>query len=136
MNYDDLFKMVKEMNQVKGEKCMICHFPDTNQNLLKLKCGHFFHKKCLALPSSGYIKCPYCEQTCIMKEDNNIPSVKCKVILKSGVNKGKECGRINCKYHKQVNVCQEILKSGIRKGEICGRINCKYHKVNTINISV
>ena len=62
----------------------------------------------------------------------------CTVILKSGVNKGKICNRINCKYHTPViSACTEILKSGPRKGEVCNRINCKYHsKINLLSIVV
>lgn len=141
--YEKLLSLVSKINECEGEKCLICHFPDKDENLIKLKCQHYFHLSCI--PSSNklleYIKCPYCD-----KNSKIIKNIKpCNVILKRGPNKGKECGRNNCKYHKSITVntqnkqnkkseleCQTIIKSGTRKGEICSRINCKYHKPKSI----
>ena len=136
--YEKLLSLVNKINKLDGERCLICHFPDKNENLIKLKCKHYFHLNCI--PSSNklseYIKCPYC--------DNNSKIIKnikpCNAILKIGPNKGKECGRENCKYHKNVKTskknsqleCQAVIKSGSRKGQICSRINCRYHKVKSI----
>ena len=138
--FDKLLKEVNKLNSIDGEQCMVCHFPDLETNLLKLKCKHFYHESCISkLMKNNKIKCPYCEKTTTIKE--KVKNQICKVIMKSGINKGKECNRTNCTYHK-INVeviknnsdnCQTVIKSGSRKGEICNRINCKYHN-KTINV--
>ena len=46
------------------------------------------------------IKCPYCSVLSLSKDIKTIQKV-CKAIYKSGQNKGKVCGRINCKIHKK-----------------------------------
>lgn len=139
--YEKILSLVNKLNKVEGEKCLICHFPDKSENLIKLSCNHFFHSKCLCLDHSKlWIKCPYCEKPTILNNNNisrleNIPT--CTVILKSGINKGKKCNRKNCKYHSPIlSSCTEILKSGPRKGEVCNRINCKYHSKIIKNTSV
>lgn len=101
--YLRLLKKVNKLNSVEGEKCLICHFP-IKDNMLKLSCNHYFHRKCLL---DKYIFksviCPYCGKK--SKINNCLPTVEnnnlCKVILKSGVNKGKLCNRKNCHYHKK-----------------------------------
>lgn len=121
--YEKLFKMVSDMNVIKGEKCLICHFPDSNKNLVKLSCNHYFHLKCLDCKKDHTI-CPYCEKKSKINSLDNY----CSVVIQSGNRKGEICNRLNCKYHKiKSNTCSFILKSGKRKGEICNRINCKYH---------
>ena len=108
MDFDSLLKIVEEKNQINGEKCLICHFPDKAENLTKLSCSHYFHLSCLNVnfqknKKSKKIICPYCNTKATVKNNNIINEEKlecCKVILKSGINKGKECGRISCKYHK------------------------------------
>lgn len=139
--YEKLLLLVNQINKVEGERCLICHFPDKNENLIKLKCKHYFHLNCIPSTNklSEYIKCPYCD-----KNSKIIKFTKpCNVILKRGPNKGKECGRDNCKYHKTTitpkdinnpvqEVCKTIIKSGSRKGQICSRINCHYHKPKSI----
>lgn len=102
--FNMLLKIVEEKNSLEAEKCLICHFPDNN--LLKLKCGHYFHFECLNInfknKKKKLVTCPYCDKKGLVKTDDiNLNSDKvCKIILKTGVNKGKECGRINCRYHK------------------------------------
>ena len=121
MEFDKLLKIVLEKNKVDGEKCLICHFPDDLKNLEKLNCSHYFHLNCLNLDKikkGNKITCPYCgtkvkinkkkesaslvlsDQTSSAFENNSKGSI-CKIILKSGVNKGKDCGRCNCKYHNK-----------------------------------
>ena len=139
--YDKLLSMVNKLNKVQGEKCLICHFPDSEENLIKLNCNHFFHAKCLDNSLMNSIICPYCgTKTKKISQKEAL----CKVILTRGANKGKECGRTNCKYHKNIPiiinqikkpdklVCNTVIKSGPRKGELCSRINCGYHKIKNI----
>ena len=135
LEYDFLFNLVNNMNKVEGEKCMICYFPDKPINLLKLDCGHFFHKRCLVDSELKNVKkkiimCPYCDSRSnlvqVIKNDinknnlasfkkqksckiSNIDEVRCKVILKSGKNKGIECNRINCKYHNKTNETKNFI---------------------------
>lgn len=100
---DNLFnqiyeKLIQDENN-EGDICNICHLKVT-KNEIKLECSHVFHKKCLKKKIG---KCPYCDKKYdITNKDKleTIPNNTCKVILKSGKNKGKECGRINCGYHK------------------------------------
>lgn len=110
MEFDNLLKIVMEKNKVKGEKCLICHFPDDCNNLEKLSCGHYFHLHCLKVDNTKKnckINCPYCnKKVTIKKIKNNVEEEKddtksvCQFILKSGKNKGCVCNRINCRYHK------------------------------------
>eukprot|EP00823_Brevimastigomonas_motovehiculus_P008396 TRINITY_DN7688_c0_g1_i1.p1 TRINITY_DN7688_c0_g1~~TRINITY_DN7688_c0_g1_i1.p1 ORF type:complete len:602 (+),score=110.99 TRINITY_DN7688_c0_g1_i1:82-1887(+) len=56
----------------------------------------------------------------------------CTTILKSGVNKGQQCGRpLPCRFHSSIRICTTctaILKSGVNKGQRCGRpLPCGYH---------
>ena len=139
--FDKLLKEVNKLNSIDGEQCMVCHFPDLAENLVKLKCNHFYHESCIQkLIKSNKIKCPYCDKTSTLKE--KVTNVICKVIMKNGVNKGKECNRLNCTYHKvkiqlnnkitNSNNCNVVIKSGPNKGQTCNRINCKYHNKNII----
>lgn len=140
--YEKLLSLVTKINKSDGERCLICHFPDKNENLIKLKCKHYFHLNCIPSNNklSEYIKCPYCD-----KNSKIIKNIEpCNAILQRGPNKGKECGRENCKYHKSIKnkkeinnnsipeMCQIIIKSGSRKGQVCSRINCHYHKSKSI----
>lgn len=145
MYFNKLLKLVKQKKSIKGETCMVCHFPIENDiDNFKLKCNHCYHKSCIKTKLKN-ISCPYCLQITYSKkciickkfifnkkicEDCDIKNKhnKCQVKLKSGKNKGKRCNRINCKIHKNKLInCQVILKSGKRKGEVCSRENCKYH---------
>ena len=156
MDFNLLLKEIKTINKEKGEKCLICHFPITeNERHYQLKCNHCYHVDCIKM-KNGYIKCPYClshnfgKKCRICKKyyfDNKCESshdeFKCKTILKKGKNKGKMCWKINCKKHDnapKINknkddiekyICKSVLKSGKRKGQECGRFKCKYH--NKIN---
>mgnify|MGYP001284061702 CR=1 FL=1 len=127
--YQELLKYVNNMNNQKGEKCLICHFPIKNKDLIELKCKHSFHKGCLNC-NDKIIICPYCD---FRTKNEELSKVKCQAIIKSGLNKGKICNRENCKIFKNIDKdedirCKFILKSGLSKGMVCNRINCKYHK--------
>lgn len=150
MNYETLLKMVKNMNKNKGDKCLICHFPITNNQIkIKLKCEHNYHFKCIKknIHKRSTFKCWYCytithSKKCIICKKrhyfsdkfciNHFNIKKCDAIFKSGKRKGKKCNRINCKQHKKITnnlvTCQTILKSGKRKGGKCNRVNCYLHK--------
>jgi hypothetical protein len=140
MNYDfdSLYKIIEKMDQSSKEKCLICHLPIENDELI-LSCNHYYHSKCLN-KKTNKLKCPYCQKIVSIKP-TKIISEYCKILLTRGSNKGEYCGRINCCYHKlnketitvikpNEYLCQSILKSGLRKGEICGRNNCKLHNIN------
>ena len=133
--FDKLLSMVTKLNNRSGEECMVCHFPDDKENLLKLDCNHYYHKNCITITNSKFT-CPYCKKTTIFKTNiQSNPTNICNVILKSGINKGKPCNRVNCKYHinKELPLtCDSIIGSGPKKGQICNRINCKYHKKNIV----
>ncbi len=163
MNFEELFKYCTEINESKNDKCLVCHIPiQSNEKYIKLGCTHIFHPDCIKY-KSGTLKCLYCEKTSIPDLINNfninsqllVPNlVYCKVILKSGSNKGKFCNRPNCKYHnievkstqiidtqtnKPIKIskpkvigCQTLLKSGPKSGQLCGRLDCKYHKIKII----
>tara|TARA_B110000902_G_C14036154_1_gene485989 strand:- start:213 stop:530 length:318 start_codon:yes stop_codon:yes gene_type:complete len=102
INIDEYINYINNNNNIKGEKCMICHMNDTHNNLLKLNCNHYFHKHCLS--KKMIIKCKYCnKKTKIKSISKNISlKVKCKIVLSSGKNKGNICNRINCGYHKKI----------------------------------
>jgi len=172
MDFDSLLSYCLKLNESSCDKCLICHIPIENTDEhLKLKCTHLFHKKCIGY-KSGTLKCLYCEKISIPeiingseKINSNITpkldinkqkDVCCKVVLKTGPNKGQYCNRENCKYHKlqvtqlvvfnpdgtkkpksklkqnkpiiKKNICTIILKSGVKSGQACGRdLPCKYH---------
>ena len=150
--YEKLLSLVSKINKCQGEKCLICHFPDKDENLIKLKCHHYFHFHCISSNNKlkENIKCPYCDR--ISKIIKNIDH--CKYTLQKGPNKGKECGRNNCKYHitnpiinklkinklkydnksdnKSDKQCKSIIKYGPKKGDQCCRIDCGYHKSKNI----
>tara|TARA_B110000858_G_C17637194_1_gene396295 strand:- start:360 stop:668 length:309 start_codon:yes stop_codon:yes gene_type:complete len=98
INIEDYINYINNNNNIKGEKCMVCHMNDTLDNLVKLNCNHYFHKTCL--PKKNIIKCLYCNKKTKLKSSKTVNNNKCNVILKSGKNKGKVCNRINCGYHK------------------------------------
>lgn len=93
--------------------CIICGEDLKDRYSLKLdcNCNYEFHYECIAstLKYDKYNKCPYCSKpeqflplvnglkkidSKIHKIDNNIEynNIKCNAILKSGKNKGSECG--------------------------------------------
>ena len=112
--FNEIYNNIITEENIIEDKCNICHFK-TTEDKIKLKCNHIFHKKCIGNTISKIYNCPYCNKI-IVKEDivkitENIKKVKetkvkdniCKKILKSGKNKGKECGRANCRYHNNNN---------------------------------
>ena len=131
LDFDSLYKMIETMNQSLNEKCLICHLPIENDELI-LSCNHYYHSKCLN-KTTNKVKCPYCQRLVSIKP-NKIIQEDCKVLLTSGNRKGEYCGRTNCCYHKlnkeNEYLCQSILKSGLRNGQVCGRNNCKIHNIN------
>jgi hypothetical protein len=142
MDYDSILKIVMGMKNRKNDDddrtCYICHFPiKDNEKSVKLKCKHNYHSCCLDIRKKSFIKCPYCltvtKNPILKKQTKNDENngLKCNAILKSGKNKGKKCGKTNCKRHKK-QCCQTILKTGKRKGQKCNRISCHYHKKKNI----
>ena len=131
LDFDSLYKIIEKMDQSSKEKCLICHLPIENDELI-LSCNHYYHSNCLN-KTTNKIKCPYCQRIASIKP-NKIIQEDCKVLLTTGNRKGEYCGRTNCCYHKlnkeNEYLCQSILKSGLRKGQICGRNNCKLHNIN------
>lgn len=126
--FDKLLAKVKKMNSVEGEECMICHFPDSTDNLIKLKCSHYYHKDCIGINLKSTvpttIKCPYCKAK--TKWTNKISN--------KNNNKGNKINYTNTPINtpkispiKPKKLCFEIIKSGSKKGMVCGRTNCKYH---------
>lgn len=130
-DFDSLYKIIEKMDQSSKEKCLICHLPIENDELI-LSCNHYYHSKCLN-KTTNKIKCPYCQRITSIKP-NKIIQYTCKVLLTSGNRKGEYCCRTNCCYHKlnkeNEYLCQSILKSGLRKGQVCGRNSCKLHNIN------
>ena len=128
LDFDSLYKIIEKMDKSSKEKCLICHLPIENDELI-LSCNHYYHSKCLN-KTTNKIKCPYCQRIASIKP-NKIIQEDCKVLLTTGNRKGEYCGRTNCCYHKlnkeNEYLCQSILKSGLRKGQVCGRNNCKLH---------
>ena len=146
LNFDDLVNMLEHLKKEKGEECLICQLPITDNTSIKLICNHYYHEKCLIIKNK-FISCPYCNQVTLKKDKEKQKNI-CQVILKGGKNKGKVCNRNNCKIHKNLNVfkekeqklefsneCKIILKTGINKGKVCNRINCKYHKPISLDIN-
>ena len=135
IDFETLYKMVENLNQSTKEKCLICHFPVEDDELV-LTCNHYYHSKCLN-KKTNTIKCPYCEKT-VKNKNEKVINNGCKIILKSGPRKNQQCGRINCTFHKINNnndiiiICNAILKSGPRKNEQCKKENCKIHNKKLI----
>jgi len=138
LNFDDLVNMLEKLKKEKGEECLICQLPITDNTSIKLNCNHYYHDKCLIM-NNKFISCPYCNIVTMKKNIVKQQNI-CKIILKSGKNKGKVCNKNNCKIHKNVkefsNGCKAILKTGINKGKLCNRINCKYHNPISLAIDV
>ena len=130
-DFDSLYKIIEKLDQSSKEKCLICHLPIENDELI-LSCNHYYHSNCLN-KTTNKVKCPYCQRIASIKS-NKIIQEDCKVLLTTGNRKGEYCGRTNCCYHKENKenkyLCQSILKSGLRKGQICGRNSCKLHNIN------
>ena len=107
--------------------CDICGDLKSNGFIQKLDCGHEFHYECIlkCFKDSFSNSCPICRQVQyrlpivngLKKHEYGIHfggndivkinNMKCKHILKTGKNKGKECQK-NCKLG--YNVCGNHLK--------------------------
>lgn len=74
-----LFKKDKYKYFCNGE-CCICLDNMYNKDMIKLNCGHIFHKKCLLLNIKNSNKCPYCRSDIIIDYYiyNNLGIVKNK----------------------------------------------------------
>jgi hypothetical protein len=99
-DFDNVYNLVKKMNESKNEKCLICHFP-LDKEELKLNCSHQYHFDCFI----NVKNCPYCGKSTKkpiikQKESNNKNNLGCNSIIKTGPKKGQICGRTNCSYHK------------------------------------
>lgn len=166
MNFEKLLEYCTKINESLNEKCLVCHIPiESDEKYIKLVCLHIFHPDCVKY-KSGSLKCLYCEKSStpsLLNYSNSetlvvAPNlIYCKILLKTGPNKGKFCNRPNCKYHqiitkpiqvinvqtnksikikpkikaKPINLgCQTLLKTGPKAGQLCGRLDCKYHKDN------
>lgn len=143
MNFDELVELASNMKEIKGEECMICHFPiDENivNNIMKLSCNHFYHKSCIDnLMKSKEVVCPYCQRSTNINKIKpvKLPKVICTSIIKTGENKGKQCNKLNCKKHiKKIEaipiLCNTMLKTGKNKGTLCKRHDCLFHNKTII----
>lgn len=150
MDFDSLLSYCIKLNDSTCDKCLVCHIPiETNDEHLKLKCAHLFHKKCLGY-KTGSIKCLYCEKSSIPEllnssnKTNNVINAQtivkqkeicCKVILKTGQNQGQYCNRQNCSYHKlQVTQVIVINSDGNKKTKPKVSENKKIIKINKCNV--
>jgi len=98
IDFETLYKMVENLNQSTKEKCLICHFPVEDDELV-LTCNHYYHSKCLN-KKTNTIKCPYCEKT-VKNKNEKVINNGCKIILKSGPRKNEQCKKENCKIHNK-----------------------------------
>ncbi len=146
MNFDELLKYCMDLNESSSDKCLVCHIPiEKYDTHIKLKCTHIFHPECVKY-TNGTLKCLYCDKVStpikinydnIIKQSKgnkpitNPSQLQCKVILKSGPQKGNYCNRTNCKYHKLNNVKIQIIDSITKK-----IIKPKMNKVNKQNKSI
>ena len=111
--FDKLLREVNKLNSIEGERCLVCHFPDKTDNLIKLKCKHYYHEKCIKhLIKNNKIRCPYCDRVCRIKPDK----------VKKEKDTNKQIENVLTK-----NICNAVIKTGPRKGQICNRTNCRYH---------
>ena len=101
-DFDNLYKLVSDMNKSTKEKCLICHLP-IEQTEIVLKCSHQYHHKCLPKTKT----CPYC-----------------------GANRRTIIPDKPTELSKILVICQSIIKSGARKGMVCGRNKCNYHTID------
>ena len=92
-------------------ECLVCYDELTNENTVKLACGHKFHYDCIVdsyrMNTNHKQQCPYCRKNggwlklpfnkkayrYVHKEFYKQKSMKiqCAAILKSGANKGFQC---------------------------------------------
>ncbi len=142
MDFDSLLSYCIKLNDSSCDKCLVCHIPiENNDEHLKLKCTHLFHKNCIGY-KSGSTKCLYCEKTSIpeiinssnkIKIINNVSNITeqkeiyCKVILKTGPKQGQYCNRQQCSYHKLMSDTVIVLNSDGSK-----KTNSKNNKTKPI----
>ena len=148
MNFQELLDYCTNLNNSTNEKCLVCHIPiENNEVHLKFVCSHYYHIDCIGY-KYGKVQCMYCEKISlpqivnIGKNDSiineNIITNSCKNIMKTGSRKGIECGRINCKYHKnetKETYCDHIIKTGLKKGQMCNRkMPCHFHAEKVLEV--
>jgi hypothetical protein len=95
----------------ENSECSIC-WDEFDNTVIKLKCGHYFHCKCIGKAykmDKCKNMCPFCRNVDIyaqIKLRNFIKKLnvkRCQGILKSGKNKGKLC---NCKAYSSTDYCK------------------------------
>ncbi len=132
MNFDDLLKYCMELNESSSDKCLICHIPiEKNDIHIKLKCTHIFHPECIKY-TSGTVKCLYCDKVSTPYKINygEPKNVKVKKSIKESIS-------VNLPINSQNQLsCKVVLKTGPQKGNYCNRLNCNYHKLNNIKVQV
>ena len=130
--FDKLLSMVTKLNNRSGEECMVCHFPDDKENLLKLDCNHYYHKNCITITNSKFT-CPYCKKITIFKTSiQSNPTSVCNVILKSGIiviSKTNYVGyetSVDIKYTGDGFGWASSIDSGPRTGRALAIVNSEY----------
>ena len=78
--YKNLQELLKVNKYCSCDKCGICLDNICNQEMIKLNCGHIFHKKCLLLNIKNNNTCPYCRSDIIINYYiyNNLGIIKKK----------------------------------------------------------
>lgn len=66
LKFKTLFDLYKETKYIINDKCSICLCNIQNDNIVKLKCNHLFHKKCIIQCMKHSDKCPYCRQDLLL----------------------------------------------------------------------
>lgn len=63
-----LSESLKENKDSLKDKCSICLDILCNDEIVKLKCGHLFHKKCFikCIENNHFKNCPYCRQDIVL----------------------------------------------------------------------
>lgn len=132
MNFESLYEMIELLNESTNEKCLICHLPIEDDELI-LSCNHYYHSKCLNKKTIK-IKCHYCAKIVTEKKKDKKEGKKKykKRSINESIKKDKK-GTINeiiKEDKKSIGTnCEVILLTGLRKGESCGRHNCPYHVI-------
>lgn len=80
MEYKTMNEIYKGNKYSSCDECCICLDNMYNQEMIKLNCGHIFHKKCLLKNIINSHKCPYCRNNIIIDSYiyNNLGIVKNK----------------------------------------------------------
>jgi hypothetical protein len=114
--FNDIYNNIIEEENKKEDICNICYYKTLNDKV-ELSCKHIYHGKCIK--TSKF--CPYC--TISIKKIKILSSVVPSGVVPSGVVPSGVPSDVP-------NICKVILKSGKNKNKKCGRNNCKYHKIN------